>query len=157
VRVGFGFDSHRLVDGRPLMLCGVQVPSDRGLDGWSDADVAVHALIDALCGATGIGDIGSLFPPGKAEYRGASSMDMLKVVCDKLVAIDVSVNNVDVTVVIEEPRLSPYLSAMRELLAATLGVPVSAVSVKAKTNERMGFVGHGEGAAAFVVATVRDS
>ena len=157
MRVGFGYDSHRLVQGRPLVLCGVQVPSQRGLDGWSDADVAVHALIDALCGAVALGDIGTLFPAGEAEYRDASSMDMLRVVCERLAALGTSVNNVDVTIVIEEPLLAPYVQEMREQLAAILGVPVAAVSVKAKTNERMGFVGQGEGAAAVAVATVRDS
>ena len=157
MRVGFGFDSHSFVDGRPLVLCGVQVPSNRGLDGWSDADVAVHALIDALCGAAAIGDIGTLFPPGEAEYREASSVGLLGVVVEKLMSNGMSVNNVDVTVVIEEPRLAPYVPVMRELLASTLGVHVAAVSVKAKTNERMGFVGRGEGAVAFAVATVRDA
>ncbi|MFC2008636.1 2-C-methyl-D-erythritol 2,4-cyclodiphosphate synthase [Chloroflexota bacterium] len=157
MRVGFGFDSHRIVDGRPLVLCGVQLQSRRGLEGWSDADVAIHALIDALCGAAAIGDIGTLFPPGEAEHQGSSSIDMLGAVVEKLAAVGASVNNVDVTVVIEEPRLAPHVPAMRELLASTLRVPVAAVSVKAKTNECMGFVGRGEGAAAFAVATVRDA
>ena len=157
MRVGFGFDSHRFVDDRPLVLCGVRVPSPRGLEGWSDADVAVHALIDALCGAAAIGDIGTLFPPGATEFQGASSMGMLGIVFEKLATAGMSVNNVDVTVVIEEPRLAPYMPEMRALIASTLRIPVVAVSVKAKTSERMGFIGQGEGAAAFAVATVMDA
>jgi len=157
VRVGFGFDSHRLVDGRPLVLCGVEVLADRGLDGWSDGDAATHALIDALCGAAAIGDIGTQFPPGQPEHRGASSLRMLETVVEKLSAAGMSVNNVDITVVIEEPRLAPYVPAMRDVLASALGVSVGAVSVKAKTGEGMGFVGRGEGVAAFAVATVLES
>ena len=157
MRVGFGYDSHRFVGDRPLVLCGVHVESGRGLEGWSDADVAVHALIDALCGAAAMGDIGTLFPTGDAECRGASSIGMLGAVVEKLSARGKAINNVDITVVIEEPRLAPYVPAMRELLASTLDVPVASVSVKAKTNEGMGFVGRGEGAAAFAVATVMDS
>lgn len=157
MRVGFGFDSHRFVEGRPLVLCGVEVSSDRGLDGWSDADVATHALIDALCGAAAIGDIGMLFPPGDEAHRGAASVGMLVDVVGRLAALGMTVNNVDITVVIEKPKLAPHVPSMRAQLAAALSVSTDAVSVKAKTGEGMGFVGCGEGAAAFAVATVAEN
>jgi len=156
VRVGFGYDSHRLVEGKDLVLCGVRIPSPLGLEGWSDADVAIHALIDALCGAASIGDIGTLFPPGDPAHRGISSRVMLEQVVATLSSRHIGIGNVDITVVIEEPRLSPYFTAMRSSLASVIGIPVERVSVKAKTNDGMGFIGRVEGAAAFAVVTVSD-
>jgi len=154
VRVGCGYDSHRLVAGRRLVLGGVDIPFERGLDGWSDADVLTHAVIDALCGAVGLGDIGTLFPPGDPRYQGVSSLRLLETVVGMVRERNMSVVNVDVTVLAEEPRLSPYAAEMRRRLADVLRIADDCVSVKAKTNERMGFVGRGEGIAAFAVASV---
>jgi len=156
VRVGFGYDSHRLVEGRDLVLCGVRIPFPLGLEGWSDADVAIHALIDALCGAASIGDIGTLFPPDDPAYRGISSTVMLEQVVAKLSSQHIGIGNVDITIVIEEPRLSPHSNSMRSSLASAIGIPVERVSVKAKTNDGMGFIGRAEGAAAFAVVTLSD-
>jgi 2-C-methyl-D-erythritol 2,4-cyclodiphosphate synthase len=152
--VGCGYDSHRLVAGRRLVLGGVDIPFERGLDGWSDADVLTHAVIDALCGAVGLGDIGTLFPPGDPRYQGVSSLRLLETVVGMVRERNMSVVNVDVTVLAEEPRLSPYAAEMRRRLADVLRIADDCVSVKAKTNERMGFVGRGEGIAAFAVASV---
>lgn len=154
MRVGCGYDSHRLVAGRPLVLGGVDIPFERGLDGWSDADVLTHAVIDALCGAAGLGDIGTLFPPGDPRYQGISSLQLLETVVGMARERSISVVNVDVTVVAEEPRLAPYAGEMRRRLAVILRVSDDCVSVKAKTNEHMGFVGRGEGIAAIAVAAV---
>ena len=154
MRVGCGYDSHRLVAGRRLVLGGVDIPFERGLDGWSDADVLTHAVIDALCGAAGLGDIGTLFPPGDPRYQGISSLQLLETVVGMARERNMSVVNVDVTVLAEEPRLSPYAAEMRRRLADVLRIADDCVSVKAKTNERMGFVGRGEGIAAFAVASV---
>ncbi|NLE94601.1 MAG: 2-C-methyl-D-erythritol 2,4-cyclodiphosphate synthase [Dehalococcoidia bacterium] len=154
MRVGCGYDSHRLVAGRRLVLGGVDIPFERGLDGWSDADVLTHAVIDALCGAVGLGDIGTLFPPGDPRYQGVSSLRLLETVVGMVRERNMSVVNVDVTVLAEEPRLSPYAAEMRRRLADVLRIADDCVSVKAKTNERMGFVGRGEGIAAFAVASV---
>ena len=132
MRIGHGYDVHRLVAGRPLVLGGVVVPSEVGLDGHSDADVLTHAIIDALLGAAALGDIGALFPDTDAEAGYA-------------------VGNVDATVVLQRPKLRPHIDAMRERLAAALGVGLGQVSVKATTGEGMGFVGSGEGAAAHAV------
>lgn len=152
MRVGCGYDSHRLVAGRPLVLGGVPIPFERGLEGWSDADVVTHAIIDALCGAAGLGDIGTLFPPGDERFRGVSSLALLHQVRELLAARGLGVVNVDVTVVAEEPRLAPHAADMRRNLAAALRLDAECVCVKAKTNEHMGFVGRGEGMAAFAVA-----
>ena len=154
MRVGCGYDSHRLVAGRRLVLGGVDIPFERGLDGWSDAYVLTHAVIDALCGAVGLGDIGTLFPPGDPRYQGVSSLRLLETVVGMVRERNMSVVNVDVTVLAEEPRLSPYAAEMRRRLADVLRIADDCVSVKAKTNERMGFVGRGEGIAAFAVASV---
>ncbi len=154
MRVGCGYDSHRLVAGRPLVLGGVDIPFERGLDGWSDADVLTHAVIDALCGAAGLGDIGTLFPPGDPRYQGISSLQLLETVVGMARERNMSVVNVDVTIVAEEPRLAPYAGEMRRRLGEVLRVSEDCISVKAKTNERMGFVGRGEGIAAIAVAAV---
>ena len=148
MRIGFGYDSHRLVEGRRLVLCGVEVPFDRGLSGWSDADVATHAVIDALCGAAGLGDIGTLFPAGDERYHDASSLRLLEQTCRLVYERGLHPVNVDITVIAEKPVLAPHVAAMRKSLAAAMRIERGFVSIKAKTNECMGFVGRGEGIAA---------
>ena len=152
MRIGHGFDSHRLVEGHPLVLGGLDIPFDRGLDGWTDADVLTHAVIDALCGAAGLEDIGKLFPPGEESLRGISSLILLKRTAAMVRRRGMDIVNVDATVVLEAPRLAPYTDEMRRRLAASMQLAAECVSVKAKTNEHMGFVGRGEGIAAFAVA-----
>jgi 2-C-methyl-D-erythritol 4-phosphate cytidylyltransferase/2-C-methyl-D-erythritol 2,4-cyclodiphosphate synthase len=153
-RVGTGSDWHRLVPGRRLVLAGVEVPFDLGLDGWSDADVATHAVMDALLGAAGERDIGHHFPPGESEYEGASSMTLLERVVAILDAGGFAPASVDVTIVAEAPRLSPHIDRMREIMAAALGLPPARVSVKATTTEGCGPEGRGEVISAAAVAVV---
>jgi 2-C-methyl-D-erythritol 2,4-cyclodiphosphate synthase len=151
-RAGIGWDSHRLEGGRPLVLGGVEIPgTGRGLVGWSDADVLVHAVIDALLGAAGLGDIGQHFPDDDPQWRGANSIELLGAVREMLPG---PVGNVDVTVICEAPKLGPHRDAMRTRLAEALGVETGAVNVKFTTGEGMGFVGRGEGAAALAMATI---
>ena len=150
-RIGQGYDSHRLVRGRPLMLGGVHVPHDKGLDGHSDADVLLHALTDALLGASGLGDIGTLFPPSDMRFKGADSAKLLEVVCEKVREAGWRVVNADMTLVAERPKLGDYKADIRRRVAALLGVEPSAVGVKAKTNEKMDAVGREEGMAAHAV------
>jgi len=157
MRIGCGYDSHRLVEGRRLVLGGVEIPFERGLDGWSDADVVTHAVIDALCGAAGLGDIGTLFPAGDERFRGVSSLSLLDKVVVMVRERGMDIVNVDVTVVAEEPVLAPFIPGMRQRLGACMHLGVECVSVKAKTNEHMGFVGRGEGIAAFAVLLLRPS
>jgi 2-C-methyl-D-erythritol 2,4-cyclodiphosphate synthase len=145
-RVGIGYDSHRLVEGRPLILGGVEIPYERGLTGHSDADVLTHAITDAVLGAAGAGDIGTHFPPTEERWRDADSIELLAAVLEK---IGGSVVNVDATVICEEPRLGPHREAIEACLGDALGAPVS---VKATTNEGLGAIGRGEGIAATAVA-----
>jgi 2-C-methyl-D-erythritol 2,4-cyclodiphosphate synthase len=154
VRVGIGYDVHRLVAGRPLVLGGVPIASELGLDGHSDADVALHALMDALLGAAALGDIGQHFPPTEEKWRGADSLDLLRRVVAVLAERGYRAGNVDLTIVAERPRIGPHAPLMRERIAAALGLTPEGVSVKATTNERIGFVGRGEGIAALAVATI---
>jgi 2-C-methyl-D-erythritol 2,4-cyclodiphosphate synthase len=154
VRVGIGYDVHRLVAGRPLVLGGVPIESELGLDGHSDADVALHAIMDALLGAAALGDIGQHFPPSDGRWRGADSLDLLRRVAALLAARGYAAANVDLTVVAERPRIGPHAPLMRERIAAALGLTAGEVSVKATTNERIGFIGRGEGIAALAVATI---
>ncbi len=154
-RVGSGYDAHRLKEGRRLVLCGVDVPHDRGLDGHSDADVAVHALMDAILGALGEGDIGGHFPDSDERYRGISSMLLLGRVMEIVRARGLRVDNVDVTIVAQRPKLAPYIQRMRENLAAALGVDFDCASVKATTTERMGFEGEEIGISAQAVALLQ--
>ena len=157
-RSGIGWDSHRLVLGRPLVLGGVVVPdAPRGLEGHSDADVLTHAVIDALLGAAGLGDIGLHFPDTDERWRDADSIELLRSTHALLRDAGLSPVNVDATVVCEAPRLSPYRGQMRDSLASAVGLPAGAVNVKFTTAERMGFIGRGEGVAALAIATVSDS
>ena len=156
MRIGHGYDVHRLVSGRPLILGGVAVPSEVGLDGHSDADVLTHAVIDALLGAAALGDIGALFPDTDAEWAGADSLGLLRRVAERVGGAGFAVGNVDATVVLQRPKLRPHADAMRAALAGALGVAVDRVSVKATTGEGMGFVGAGEGAAAHAVCLLTE-
>jgi len=143
-----------LVSGRKLVLGGVEIPFERGLEGWSDADALIHAIIDALLGAAGLGDVGRHFPPGVAEYKDISSLKLLEVVTKELGGVGWEVGNIDVTILAERPRLSGHIDAMRQTLAQTLGIEPSQVNVKAGTSEGMGFVGRGEGIEVFAVALI---
>lgn len=156
MRVGLGYDSHRFAEGRKLMLGGVEIPGARGLAGHSDADVLVHALIDALLGAAARGDIGSHFPDTDPAWAGADSAQLLARVVAELAANGFRVGNVDATVICEAPKLRPHVAAIRARLAGLLGVAVSRVSVKGKTNERMDDVGAGLGIAVHCVALLEE-
>ncbi len=153
-RIGQGYDVHRLVEGRALILGGVAVPYERGLLGHSDADVLLHALMDALLGAAALGDIGHLFPDTDPRYAGADSRALLREVAAVLARSGFAVGNVDATLVAQRPRIAPYVPRMRENIAADLGLPLDAVSVKATTEEGLGFTGRGEAMAAHAVALV---
>jgi 2-C-methyl-D-erythritol 2,4-cyclodiphosphate synthase len=155
VSTGIGWDSHRLVSGRPLILGGVTIPHDRGLDGHSDADVLTHAVIDALLGAAVLGDIGQHFPDSDERYRDADSIELLRTVVAMLAERGLEVAHVDTTVIMERPKLAGHRDAIRASLAAALGIEPEDVNVKASTGEGMGFVGREEGVAALAVATVR--
>jgi 2-C-methyl-D-erythritol 2,4-cyclodiphosphate synthase len=152
---GIGYDSHRLEAGRPLVLGGVEVPgAERGLAGHSDADALTHAVIDALLGAAGLGDIGQHFPDTDERWQGADSLDLLSQVCVFLEEHGFTVSHVDATVICEAPKLGPHRDDMRRSLARTVGVPARRVNVKFTTNEGMGAIGRGEGIAAMAVATL---
>lgn len=155
LRVGAGFDAHGFADGRRLVLAGVEVEHARGLAGHSDADLVSHAVTDALLGAAGREDIGHLFPSDDPALEGASSIELLATVWRDLAGQGWAIVNVDAIVVIQEPRLAPYRSAMRESLAAVLEVDVERVTVRASTTDRLGFIGRGEGAACQAVALLR--
>jgi 2-C-methyl-D-erythritol 2,4-cyclodiphosphate synthase len=154
--VGIGYDSHRLEDGRRLVIGGVELEHERGLAGHSDADVLAHAVIDALLGAAGMGDIGEHFPDADERWRDADSMGLLEQVVATIRERGIDVVNVDCTLVMERPKLGRHRAAIRESLAATLAVDVQRVNVKASTGEGIGFVGRGEGVAALAVASLRE-
>ncbi len=156
-RLGLGYDSHRFGAERPLVLGGVTIPHAAGLAGHSDGDAVAHAIIDALLGAAALGDIGSLFPDTDPRWKDADSIALLGEVHRRIVAAGYGIVNVDVTVIAETPRLAPHVAAMRERLAKALGVEHGAVSVKAKTNEKMDAVGQGEGLQVFAVASLGDT
>ena len=156
MRVGTGFDLHRLVVGRRLVLGGVELPWDMGLQGHSDADVICHALIDALCGAAGIGDIGSLFPDSDPKYRDVRSLDLLREVTDHCRRARWAVENVDVTLLAQVPKLAPYREQIRDQLADALGIDAAAVGLKATTTDHIGPIGQGEALAAQAVALLRE-
>lgn len=154
LRIGHGYDVHRLAEGRPLILGGVAIPWERGLDGHSDADVLTHAVMDALLGAVAAGDIGKLFPDDDAAYLNISSMLLLERVGDYLRQQGYAVVNIDATLVVQEPKVSPHRDTMRKNIAEALKVDISQISVKATTEEHLGFTGTGEGMAAHAVALV---
>lgn len=157
MRIGHGYDVHRLVEGRKLILGGVEVPFEKGLDGHSDADVLTHSVMDALLGACAKGDIGKLFPDTDGAYLGADSLALLREVCRLLYDDGYSVENIDCTVVAQRPKIAPYTGEMRARLAAAMGVEIGRVSVKATTEEHLGFTGEGLGIAAHCVALLYDA
>jgi len=157
VLVGLGYDVHRLAEGRRLVLGGVEIPHDRGLEGHSDADVLLHALMDALLGAAGLRDIGYYFPPGDPQYAGADSLELLRRVVALLRAEGFDPVNCDITLLAERPKIRPYVEEMRQRISGVLGIPPRRVGIKATTNERMGFVGREEGMAALAVACIRST
>ena len=152
IRIGHGYDVHRLVEGRRLILGGVEIPYERGLLGHSDADVLVHAIMDALLGALAMGDIGGMFPDSDERYAGADSIGLLRRVTAAIGERGYRVGNIDGTVIAQRPKLKEYIGAMRERIAEACGVEAGAVSVKATTEEKLGFTGSGEGIAAHAVA-----
>lgn len=153
-RIGTGFDVHRLVEGRKLILGGVEIPYEKGLDGHSDADVLIHALMDAMLGAAAVGDIGRHFPDTDAEYKGISSMKLLERVNNILAENMYSIGNADITVIAQRPKLSPYTEEMRENIADVLGIGKDLINIKATTTEKLGFTGRGEGIAAEAVCSI---
>ncbi|MEW6698415.1 MAG: 2-C-methyl-D-erythritol 2,4-cyclodiphosphate synthase [Bacillota bacterium] len=155
MRVGIGYDVHKLVPERPLILGGVTVPYERGLLGHSDADVLVHAIMDALLGAAALGDIGRHFPDSDPRYKGISSLTLLAEVKEKLAAKKYIINNLDAVLVAQAPKLAPHIPAMRENIARILGVEPEVINVKATTTEHLGFAGRGEGIGAYAVCTLQ--
>lgn len=153
-RIGYGYDVHRLTEGRKLILGGVEIPHTSGLDGHSDADVLLHAVMDALLGASGLGDIGKHFPDTDPRYKGISSLLLLRHIGDLLTQHRLQITNIDSTVVLERPKISPYIPAMQEAIAGVLGITPAQVSIKATSNEGLGFVGTEQGAAAHAVAAL---
>lgn len=151
MRIGHGYDVHRLTEGRKLILGGTEIPYEKGLLGHSDADVLIHAVMDALLGAAGMGDIGRLFPDSDPAYEGADSRKLLDTVMDRLRTAGYEVRNVDATILAQRPKLAPYIPAMREQLARHMGITTEQVNVKATTEEGLGFTGSGEGIAAHAV------
>lgn len=154
LRIGCGYDVHKLTENRRLILCGAEVPYELGLLGHSDADVALHALMDALLGAAALGDIGRHFPDTDARFKGADSMKLTEHVVRLLAEAGWQINNVDVTIIAQRPKLAGFIPAMRENVAGVLGVALDAVNVKATTTEKLGFTGRGEGIAAEAVASI---
>ena len=156
MRIGHGYDVHRLVEGRSLILGGVRIPFEKGLDGHSDADVLTHAVMDALLGAAAMGDIGKLFPDTDDRYLGADSIALLREVDRRLTETGYRLGNLDVTVIAQRPKLAPYINQMRQNLAAALRTELQNVSVKATTEEHLGFTGSGDGIAAHAVCLLED-
>ena len=154
MRIGHGYDVHRLAPDRKLILAGVDIPYEKGLLGHSDADVLTHALMDALLGAAALGDIGKLFPDNDDRFLGADSVELLRQVCRVLAEKDYQISNVDCTVLAQRPKLAPHIPAMREKLSAAMGLPPDCVSIKATTEEGLGFTGEGLGIAAHAVALI---
>ncbi len=157
MRVGIGYDVHKLVPGRQLILGGMTIPYECGLLGHSDADVLIHAIMDALLGAAALGDIGRHFPDSDPRYKGISSLKLLAEVKDKISAENYTIHNLDAVVVAQAPKLAPYIQSMRENIAQVLGVSLGAVNVKATTTEHLGFAGRGEGIGAYAVCTLQRS
>jgi len=155
MRIGFGYDVHKLVEGRALVVGGEEIPHTRGLLGWSDGDVLLHAVIDALIGAIGEGDIGRHFPPGDEKFKGISSLKLLSSVKKLLRERGFIISNIDSTIVAEEPRFAPYIEKIKRNIADTLGIKKEKVNVKAKTEEGLGFTGAREGISAYAVCLVQ--
>ena len=156
MRIGQGYDVHPLVKGRKLVIGGVEIAYERGLDGHSDADVLLHAICDALLGAAGLGDIGQHYPDSSAEFRGVDSRKLLRDVAKKLGSLNLQVVNIDATIIAQQPRMAPHIARMIGNIAADRGVAPAAVNVKATTTEQLGFIGRGEGIAALAVALLED-
>ncbi len=154
MRIGVGYDTHPLVPGRRLVLGGIPIPFAKGLDGWSDADVLTHAIIEALLGAAALGDIGRHFPAGDPQYKDISSLILLGKIKEKLAQNGWQVANIDATVVAEEPKLKDYIDSIRQILSKTLGIAISQISIKASTNNGLGAIGRGEGITAYAVALI---
>ncbi len=154
MKIGIGYDVHKLVKGRKLIVGGVEVPHEKGLLGWSDGDVLLHAIIDALIGALGEGDIGKHFPPGNLDYKNISSLRLLEHVRELLRSRAYAVNNIDATVVAEEPKFAPYIDGMRAAIAAGLDLSVDLVNIKGKTEEGLGFTGTKKGIKAYAVCLI---
>ena len=154
IRIGQGYDVHAIADGLPMWLGGVRIPSDRGFVAHSDGDVAIHALCDALLGAAALGDIGLHFPDNSADWKGADSKDLLRRVVEMLAVKGWKPANIDITIALQTPKLRPHIDTMRNTLAPILGLDADAVSVKATTTERLGFVGRGEGCEAWAAVTI---
>jgi 2-C-methyl-D-erythritol 2,4-cyclodiphosphate synthase len=153
--IGFGYDVHRFKKERKLILGGVEIAASKGLDGHSDADVLLHALMDALLGAAGLDDIGHFFPNDDAEYKNISSLKLLEAVYNQLKKRNFKINNVDMTVIAETPKIAPFIGDMKENISKTLKLNKARIAVKATTNEKMGFIGRGEGIAAMAVASLK--
>lgn len=156
MRIGHGYDVHRLVEERKLILGGVDIPYEKGLLGHSDADVLVHALMDAMLGALALGDIGKLFPDNDPEYKGADSLELLKKVARLVRAQNYELGNADCTIIAQRPKLAPYIDPMRENISRALGVDIARISVKATTEEHLGFTGEGLGIAAHAVVLLEE-
>ncbi len=156
MRIGFGYDSHRLVEGRPLILGGVVIPFEKGLLGHSDADVVLHSIGDAVLGSIAAGDIGTHFPDTDPAWKGVSSMDILGKINNFMLSKGFELNNLDVTVVLEGPRLKTHIPSITRNICGLFNIDPSRVSIKAKTNEKMGFAGRGEGICAYSVVTVME-
>ncbi len=155
LRVGIGYDSHPLVPGRKLVLGGIDIPYDKGLSGWSDADVATHAVIDALCGAADLGDIGTQFPSEELKYEGISSLTLLNRVHELVKAKGFSVANIDTTIIAQRPKLSPFIPEMRKQISQALGIEPTRVTIKATTTDGLGFIGREEGIAAQSITLIQ--
>lgn len=157
MRVGMGYDVHQLVEGRPLILGGVEIPHEKGLLGHSDADVLLHAIMDAMLGAAALGDIGRHFPDSDPAYKGADSMKLLAACREKIAEKGYQVHNLDALICAQAPKMAPHIETMRANIAAALGIDVDAVNVKATTTERLGFVGEKKGMSAYAVCLLEDA
>ena len=155
MRIGFGYDVHKLVEGRKCIICGVDIPHDKGLLGHSDADVAIHALCDAILGAAALGDIGRLFPDTDDEFKGIDSRILLKHVMERVNDAGYRIGNVDITIAAQKPKMMPHIEKMRENIAETIECDIRAVSIKATTTEKLGFEGREEGISAYAVALLQ--
>lgn len=155
MRIGQGYDVHRLTENRKLIIGGVEIPYEKGLDGHSDADVLVHAIMDALLGAAALGDIGVLFPDTDPAFKGADSLELLKTVREKLLSEDYLVSNIDATIIAQAPKMRPYIEEMRNKIAGCLGIKTDQVNIKATTEEHLGFTGRKEGISASAIALIR--